>query len=238
MTIDDAERQRIIEAIRTYMARERISREEFAQRCQARQVHHRQAGDGPVLGTHDFADRVCRNIKLREAGPAPRRHRPSSAATLARRPHISSGTMCSLVPSFQEEGVIQAFHMEIVWGPGENVLVLQEPPRSDEISPRPARFIYPAAPTTSSWCPTRTAGCRPRAVPDQCAEAYAGHDADHGARVRQHLFAGRGSGHHEQARKVEASMVGRIASRTALYTAYQAELQAVEAEGFGRWVRP
>ena len=38
--------------------------------------------------------------------------------------------------------------------------------------------------------------------------------------------------------KVEAGMVGRIAPRTALYTAYQTDLQAVEAEGFGRWVRP
>ena len=38
--------------------------------------------------------------------------------------------------------------------------------------------------------------------------------------------------------KVEAHMVGRIAPGSAQHRAYQAELAAVEAEGFARWVRP
>jgi transcriptional regulator with XRE-family HTH domain len=68
MTIDDAERQRIIEAIRTYMARERISREEFAQRA--------KLGKSTIdkLATGLFSERTILQIearlkiKLRDAG--------------------------------------------------------------------------------------------------------------------------------------------------------------------------
>ena len=113
ITIDDAERQRIIEAIRTYMARERISREEFAQRA--------KLGKSTVdkLATGLFSERTILqiearlNIKLREAGASTATAPPEYGSYTREEAGYFVGDYVFARPSFQEEGVIQAFHMEM-----------------------------------------------------------------------------------------------------------------------------
>ena len=112
MTIDDAERQRIIEAIRTYMARERISREEFAQRA--------KLGKSTIdkLATGLFSERTILqiearlNIKLREAGASTATAPPEFGSYTREEAAYFVGDYVFARPSFQEEGVIQAFHMD------------------------------------------------------------------------------------------------------------------------------
>lgn len=239
MTIDDAERQRIIEAIRTYMARERISREEFAQRA--------KLGKSTIdkLATGLFSERTILqiearlNIKLREASASTATAPPEFGSYTREEAGYFIGDYVFARPSFQEEGVIQAFHMEIVWAPSDNVLVLQEPPRNDEISPQVGKIHIPrgsnhifVASNENGWLQTIVLSQlnvlkRMKGMMLTMGHAFANIYSPVAVPVIMNKHS-----------KVETGMVGRIAPRSALHTAYQTELLAVEAESFGKWVRP
>ena len=121
MSITDEDRQRIIEAIRTYMARERISREEFAQRA--------KLGKSTIdkLATGIFSERTILqiearlNIKLRDAGASTATAPAEYGSYTREEASYFIGEYVFARPSFQEDGIIQAFRMEIVWGPKDNV---------------------------------------------------------------------------------------------------------------------
>ena len=239
MTIDDTERRRIIEAIRTYMARERISREEFAQRA--------KLGKSTVdkLATGLFSERTILqiearlNIKLREAGSSTATAPPAYGSYTREEAGYFVGDYVFARPSFQEDGVIQAFHMEIVWGQADNVLVLQERARNDEIPqqvgkihiPRGSNHIFVAS-NENGWLQTIVLSQlnvlkRMKGMMLTMGHAFANIYSPVAVPVIMNKHT-----------KVEAGMVGRIAPRSALYTAYQTELLAVETESFGKWVRP
>src|SRR4029434_10021955 len=134
-------------------------------------------------------------------------------------------------PSFQEAGVIQAFHMEIVWGKPDNVLVLQERERNDEISPQVGKIHIPRGSNHIFVASNENGSLQTIALSQlNVLKRMKGIMLTMG-----HAFASIYSpvavpvimSKHN---KVEAGMVGRIAPRSAVHTAYQTELLAVEAE--------
>jgi hypothetical protein len=142
-------------------------------------------------------------------------------------------------PSFKEEGIIQAFHLEIMWGSGDTILVLQEPPRNDEIPPQVGRIHIPRG-SNYIFVASNENGClqtivlsrlnvlrRMKGIMLTMGHAFANLYSPVAVPVIMNKH-----------NMVEARMVGRIAPRSALHRAYQTELLAVEAEGFGKWVRP
>jgi hypothetical protein len=239
MTITDVERRRIIEAIRTYMARERISREEFAQRA--------KLGKSTIdkLATGIFSERTILqiearlNIKLRESGASTATAPVEYGSYTREEASYFIGNYVFARPCFQEPGIIQAFQMEIAWAPKDNVLILQEPPRGDEISPQAGRIHIPRGSNhifvlsnEDGWLQTIVLSQlnvlkRMKGMMLTMGHAFANIYSPVAVPVIMNKHG-----------KIDAQMVGRIAPGTAQHGAYQAELAAVEAEGFARWVRP
>ena len=93
MPIDDADRKRIVQAIRTYIARERISREEFARRTKL----GKSTVDKLVVGI--FSEKTILQIEAQtkiSVVVAPRSRRPetTSADTPRRTPRTISASTC------------------------------------------------------------------------------------------------------------------------------------------------
>ena len=239
MNITDVERQRIIEAIRTYMARERMSREEFAQRA--------KLGKSTIdkLATGIFSERTILqiearlNIKLRDSGVSTATAPVEYGSYTREEASYFIGEYVFARPCFQEAGIIQAFQMEIAWAPKDNVLILQEPPRGDEISPQAGRIHIPrgsnhifVVSNENGWVQTIILSQinvlkRMQGLMLTMGRAFANIYSPVAVPVIMNKQS-----------KIEAHMVGRIAPGSAQHRAYQAELAAVEAEGFARWVRP
>jgi transcriptional regulator with XRE-family HTH domain len=239
MTFDTEQRRRITEAIRTYMARERISREEFAQRA--------KLGKSTIdkLATGLFSERTILqiearlNINLRDAGAGTATAPPEYGSYTREEGAYFAGQYVFVRPSFQEAGIIHAFHMEIVCGQNDNVLRLQEAPRKDEIAPQLGRIHIPRgsshifiASNESGWLQTIILSQLNVLKRMQGIMLTVGHAF---ANVYTPVAVPVVMRKHD---KVEAHMVGRIEPGSALHKAYRAELLAVEAESFAKWVGP
>jgi transcriptional regulator with XRE-family HTH domain len=238
MSITDEDRQRIIEAIRTYMARERISREEFAQRA--------KLGKSTIdkLATGIFSERTILqiearlNIKLRDAGASTATAPAEYGSYTREEASYFIGEYVFARPSFQEDGIIQAFRMEIVWGPKDNVLILQEHARDDEVSPQVGKIHIPRGSThifvasnENGWVQTIILSQLNVLKRMQGVMLTMGHAfANIYSPVAVPVIMSKHS-------KVETRMVGRMAPGDPFYKTYQTELAAVEAEGFAKWVR-
>lgn len=239
MAIDEAERRRITEAIRTYMARERISRDEFAQRA--------RLGKSTIdkLATGLFSERTILqiearlNIRLRETGASTATAPPEYGSYTREEGSYFVGQYVFARPSFQEQEIIQAFHMEIVWGDKDNVLELRELPRTDEISPQVGRVHIPrgsnhifVASNESGWLQTVILSQlnvlkRMNGIMLTMGHAF--------ANIYSPVAVPVVMTKHD---KVEPGMVGRIGPGSALYKTYRAELVAVQSDNFAKWVGP
>ena len=119
------------------------------------------------------------------------------------------------------------------------MLILQEPPRGDEISPQAGRIHIPrgsnhifVVSNENGWVQTIILSQinvlkRMQGMMLTMGRAFANIYSPVAVPVIMNKQS-----------KIEAHMVGRIAPGSAQHRAYQAELAAVEAEGFARWVRP
>ncbi|MDX2203165.1 MAG: hypothetical protein NW223_10470 [Hyphomicrobiaceae bacterium] len=133
MAISDEDRERITQTIRSYLARERISREEFAQRA--------KIGKSTVdkLVTGMFSEKTVLQIDqqlglgllstlpLVELAPEEFGRYSREETT----PYIGHYVLAR--PSFSERGVIQAFHMEIAWQKETRTLVIKEAAQDKKI---------------------------------------------------------------------------------------------------------
>jgi transcriptional regulator with XRE-family HTH domain len=239
MTINEVDRRRIIEAIRTYMARERISRDEFAQRV--------KLGKSTIdkLATGIFSERTILqiearlNIKLRDVGVSAAVSPPEYGSYTREEGSYFIGEYVFARPSFQEQGIIQAFHMEVAWSANDNVLLLQERARNDEIAPQSGRIHIPRG-SNHIFIASNENGLLQTIILSQ-------------PNVLKHMKGVMLTVGHAFANvytpvavpvimikhtKVDAHLVGRIAPNSAVHTAYHADLLAVEAENYARWLRP
>jgi hypothetical protein len=237
MTISDADRRRISEAVRTYMARERISREELAQRVKL----GKSTIDKLAIGI--FSERTILqlearlNLDLRQG--AARAAPPQYGSYTREEASYFLGEYVFVRPSFGDDKAIHAFHMEIVWAGDENVLRLQERSRKDEIAPQVGRIHIPrgsahifVASNENGWLQTIILSQlnvlkRMKGIMLTVGHAFANVYSPVAVPV---VMTKHG--------KVEARMVGCIAHDSPLYASYRAELETVEAECYARWVRP
>jgi len=179
------------------------------------------------------------NIKLREAGASTATAPLGYGSYTREEASYFIGDYVFARPSFQEEGIIQAFHMEIVWGQADNVLLLQQrapndailPPVGKAHIPRGSNHIFVASNENGSLQTIVLSQLnvlkRMKGIMLTMGHAFASIYSPVAVPVIMSKHS-----------KVEPSMVGRIAPRSTLHTAYQTELLAVEAENFGRWVHP
>ena len=126
MSIAEADRTKIVQAIRAYIARERISREEFAQRTKL----GKSTVDKLVVGL--FSEKTILQIeshlKINLANTAIATELASDELGRYSR-HDTINYLGSYVfarPSFQEDGLIHAFPMEIAWDSDSSALQVKE----------------------------------------------------------------------------------------------------------------
>jgi hypothetical protein len=145
MPIPDAERKKIIEAVRAYIARERISREEFAQRT--------KLGKSTVdkLVTGIFSEKTILQVEqqlktsLRKGGSAGE----VAAEELGRYSREDTGNYIGEYvfarPSFHGDGRIHAFAMEILWDREASALIVRETARSKKEALQFGKIYIPRA---------------------------------------------------------------------------------------------
>lgn len=126
MPIADTDRQRIVQAIRTYIAKERISREEFAQRTKL----GKSTVDKLVVGL--FSEKTILQIEsqlkigLMTAATAAEVAPEEFGKYTREDTQNYIGHFVFARPSFHEPGAIQAFHMEISWDRETSTLLVKE----------------------------------------------------------------------------------------------------------------
>ena len=145
MPIADADRNRIVQAIRTYIAKERISRDEFAQRARL----GKSTVDKLVVGI--FSEKTILQIEslLKIAlvnAATPDETAVEELGRYTRRDTINYiGEYVFARPSFQEDGLIHAFHMEIVWDRDAGALLVKEVSGGKKAPPQLGKVHIPRA---------------------------------------------------------------------------------------------
>ncbi len=143
--IDESTRLKIARAIREYMAREHISREEFARRAKV----GKSTVDKVVTGISSEKTIIQIEsqigVKLLETtsdgGAAPEElggYRWEDVKHYA-------GSYVLARPSLQGDLVIHAFHMAILWDKASSSLLVSEQTKSDTAPPQTAQLYIPRA---------------------------------------------------------------------------------------------
>ena len=238
MPIDDAERGRITQSIRKYIARERISRDEFALRAKL----GKSTVDKLLVGI--FSEKTILqvegqlNIGLRRshdgvefAGEEYGRYTRDDT-----RNYI--GDYVFARPSFRDSGIIHAFRMEIAWDAEERVLVVKEsaPPRKEALQlgklhiPRASMHIFILS-NERGWIKSVILSQidiykRMKGMMLTMGNAFANIYAPVAMPVIMNKYD-----------KIEGAMLGTILPGTPFYEEYHQDLLAVEKSQFAKWVR-
>lgn len=124
--MDNAERQSITQAVRTYLARERISREEFARRTKL----GKSTVDKLVTGlfSEKTVIQVETHTKLALLGSARSKDMAADEFGHYSRTDVQPycGTYTFGRPSFREKNVIEAHAMEFTWNDAQPCLIVRE----------------------------------------------------------------------------------------------------------------
>lgn len=235
MAFSDSEKQRIADAIRTYMARERISRDEFAQRAKL----GKSTIDKLVTGL--FSDRTILQIEARlninlrgsEGAGAP----AEFGGYTREEGSYFLGQYIFIRPSFHEEDVIQGFHMEILWGSNPSVLRLHERDRKDGVSPQVGTIHIPRGSSQlfilsneNGWLQTTIVSQlnvlkRMNGVMLTVGHAFGNVYVPVTVPVVLRKVG-----------KVESGMIGRIDRASPMFDHYHAELSSVRSDSFAKWI--
>ena len=237
MPIAEEDRKRIVEAVRAYIARERISREEFAQRA--------KLGKSTVdkLVTGIFSEKTILQI---ESQLKTSLRKGESATELAAEEYgkYSREETANYVgeyvfarPSFQSDGVILAFPMEIAWDREGPSLVLKESVRSKREALQFGRIYIPRASmhifilsNEKGWLKSVILSQvditkRMKGMMLTMGRAFANVYAPMAMPVIMNRYE-----------KIGDDMIGSIAPGGRMHAEYQRDLQAVEHDRFARWI--
>jgi hypothetical protein len=146
MPIDDADRTRIVQAIRTYIAKERISRDEFAKRTKLGKstVDKLVVGmfsEKTILQIESLLKIALVNTAATSEMAAPDYGGYSRADTLN-----YVGEYVFARPSFNDTDVIHAFRMQILWDRDVGGLVFKEAAsRGKKVPPQVGTVYIPLA---------------------------------------------------------------------------------------------
>ena len=237
MPIADTDRDRIVQAIRTYIARERISRDEFAQRAKL----GKSTVDKLVVGL--FSEKTILQIEsllkinLINTGTADE----MAAEELGR---YSRGDTLNYIgeyvfarPSFQEDGLIQAFRMEILWDRDAGALLVKEissgkkaPPQFGKVYiPRASMHVFILS-NEEGWLKTVILSQsdvykRMKGIMLTMGHAFGNLYTPVAMPVIMNKYA-----------KIEKDMVGKIGPSSRMYEEYNQDLLAVEQNQYAKWI--
>jgi hypothetical protein len=238
MPIDDAERKTIAEAVRAYIAKERISREEFAQRAKL----GKSTVDKLVVGL--FSDKTILQIES-QLKIAFRKGQASGEVAAEEFGKYTREDTASYVghyvfarPSFHADGVIHAFHMEVLWDREASALIVTEAPRAKKemlqfgkiYIPRASMHIFILS-NEKGWLKSVILSQidvykRMKGMMLTMGHAFANVYAPVAMPVIMNKYE-----------KVADDMVGSIARGSRLYEELNRDLLSVEQDRYARWIR-
>jgi hypothetical protein len=240
MPIDDADRDRIVQAIRAYIARERISRDEFAQRAKL----GKSTVDKLVTGL--FSEKTILqiesllNIPLMDAPAAALGETAGSElGGYARAETLNYvGEYVFARPSFQDANLIHAFPMEVAWDAAAGALVVREAARDKKLPPQFGTVYIPRA-SMHIFILSNESGWLKKVILSQL-DVY--------KRMKGIMLTmGHAFGNlytpvampviMNKYDAIKSDMVGRIDPSSRMYAEYSQDLQAVEKSQYARWVR-
>jgi hypothetical protein len=238
MPIDDADRKRIVQAIRTHIARERISREEFARRTRL----GKSTVDKLVVGI--FSEKTILQIeaqtKISLLGGGPVVDAAGEEFGRYTRDDTKNyvGDYVFARPSFHEDGLIHAFHMEIVWDRDTSVLMVKEVAAGKKVPLQFGKIYIPRA-SMHLFILSNEQGWLKKVILSQI-DVY---KRMKGIMLTMgHAFANVYTPVAMPAimnkyDKIDANMVGKIDPRSRMYEEYNQDLLSVEQSQYAKWIR-
>jgi hypothetical protein len=238
MPIAEADRKRIVQAIRSYIARERISRGEFAERSKL----GKSTVDKLVVGL--FSEKTILQIEsqlkinlITAGGPG-----EVAAEDLGRYSKEETqnyiGDYVFARPSFHEDGLIHAFHMEVRWDRDSSALLVREAARGKQTPLQFGKIYIPRA-SMHIFILSNEHGWLKKVILSQL-DVYKrmkgimltmGHAfANLYMPVAMPVVMNRYD-------KIENHMVGQIDRSSRMYEEYNRDLLAVEQDRFAKWIR-
>jgi transcriptional regulator with XRE-family HTH domain len=240
MPIEEKDRDRIVQAIRTYIARERISREEFAQRTRL----GKSTVDKLVTGL--FSEKTI--LQIESLLKIPLMDTPAAAlgetagsdlGGYARAETLNYvGEYVFARPSFQDANLIHAFAMEVAWDAAARGLVVREAARDKKVPPQFGVVYIPRA-SMHIFILSNESGWLKKVILSQL-DVY--------KRMKGIMLTmGHAFGNlytpvampvvMNKYDAIKGDMVGRIEPGSRMYAEYREDLLAVEKSQYARWVR-
>lgn len=240
MPIDEPDRKRIVQAIRSYIAKERISRDEFARRAKI----GKSTVDKLVVGI--FSEKTILQVQsqlkvnLLDGGgsAAPLQAAADQFGRYTRedtRNYV--GHYVFARPSFHEDGLIHAFHMEILWDAEASVLQVREAGEANQAAPQFGQIYIPRA-SMHIFILSNEKGWLKKVILSQIdvykrmkgimltmGHAFANVYSPVAMPVIMNKYD-----------KVERSMVGKIDPHSFMYEEYNQDLLAVERNQYAKWI--
>lgn len=239
MAIHSSDRQKIISAVRAYMAKERISREEFA----ARTKLGKSTVDKLVVGL--FSEKTVLQVEaqlgtslLSSGGGAEFAAEAVGKYTLEdTKKYI--GDYVFARPSFRDENVIHAFHMGVEWDRNAKALMVKEKSKGKNEKVLQFGTIYIPRASMHIFI-LSTEGAWVKSIILSQLDIY--------KRMKGLMLTmGRAFGNvyapmampiiMNQCEQVRECMVGTITPSSPVYEEYLQDLQAVEQEQYAKWTR-
>ena len=236
MPINDQDRPKIVQAIRAYIARERISREEFAQRA--------KLGKSTVdkLVTGMFSEKTILQIEsalqvnLRGTVDGVELADPEVGKYTREDVRSYLGEYVFARPSFRDESLIYAYRMEIVWDQTAKALLVKE--KSPNKKALQFGKIYIPRASMHMFILSNENGWLKNVILSQL-DVY--------KRMKGLMLTmGRAFGNvyapmampviMNKYDHIQDHMIGTIAKGDAVYEEYLQDLSAVEREQFAKWV--
>jgi hypothetical protein len=239
MPIDDRDRKRIVQAIRSYIARERMSRGAFAERTKL----GKSTVDKLVVGL--FSEKTILQIEsqlkinLISANGGPTEVAAEELGRYTREETQNYvGDYVFARPSFHEDGLIHAFHMQVAWDGDASALLVREAARGKQTPLQFGKIYIPRA-SMHIFILSNEHGWLKKVILSQL-DVYKrmkgimltmGHAfANLYTPVAMPVIMNRYD-------KIEADMVGQIDRGSRIYEEYHLDLEAVEQHQFAKWIR-
>ena len=239
MPIEDADRKRIVQAIRAYIAKERISREEFARRTRL----GKSTVDKLVVGI--FSEKTILQIEAQTkisllAARSPSVESASDEFGKYTREDTKNyiGEYVFARPSFHEDGLIHAFHMEIVWDQDGSVLLVREVAAGKKVPLQFGKIYIPRA-SMHLFILSNEQGWLKKVIFSQI-DVY---KRMKGIMLTMgHAFANIYTPVAMPAimnkyDAIDAGMVGKIDPGSRMYEEYNRDLLSVEQSQYAKWIR-
>jgi len=238
MPIGEADRSRIVQAIRAYIARERISRQEFAQRTKL----GKSTVDKLVVGL--FSEKtllqVESHLKLNFTNATIASElAPEELGRYSRQDTTNYiGSYVFARPSFQEDGLILAFAMDISWDSASSALQIKEAASGKKVPQQFGKIYIPRA-SMHIFIMSNEGGWLKQVILSQLdiykkmkgimltmGNAFANLYTPVAMPVVMNKYD-----------VIEKHMTGKIDPASRMYEEYNQDLLAVEQHQFAKWMR-